>query len=61
MKLYQNLNVTGSLTLTGSLNTIGTITATTLVVQTITSSISAITGSTKFGELSTNTHQLVCM
>jgi hypothetical protein len=57
MKLYQNLNVTGSLTLTGSLNTIGTITATTLVVQTITSSISAITGSTKFGELSTNTHQ----
>ena len=28
MKLYQNLNVTGSLTLTGSLNTVGTITAT---------------------------------
>jgi hypothetical protein len=69
MKLYQNLNVTGSLiltgsaaftgslTLTGSLNTVGTITATTLVVQTITSSISAITGSTQFGSLSSNTHQ----
>jgi hypothetical protein len=56
MKLYQNLNVTGSLTLSGSLNTIGTITATTLVVQTITSSISSITGSTNFGSLSTNTH-----
>ena len=57
MKLYQNLNVTGSLTLTGSLNTVGTITATTLVVQTITSSVTAMTGSTKFGQLPTNTHQ----
>ena len=50
-------NFTGSLNVTGSLNTIGTITATTLVVQTITSSISSITGSTKFGTLSSNTHQ----
>jgi hypothetical protein len=57
MKLYQNLNVTGSLTLTGSLNTVGTITATTLVVQTITSSVTAMTGSTKFGQLLTDTHQ----
>jgi len=56
MKLYQNLNVTGSLTLTGSLNTVGTITATTLVVQTITSSISSITGSTSFGSSSVNNH-----
>ena len=48
---------TGSLTLSGSMNTIGTITATTLVVQTITSSISQITGSTKFGQLASNTHQ----
>ena len=48
---------TGSLTLSGSMNTIGTITATTIVVQTITSSISSITGSTKFGTLSSNTHQ----
>jgi hypothetical protein len=50
-------NFTGSLNVTGSLNTIGTITATTLVVQTITSSISQITGSTKFGQLASNTHQ----
>ena len=50
-------NFTGSLNVTGSLNTIGTITATTLVVQTITSSISSITGSTKFGSLASNTHQ----
>ena len=55
MKLYQNLNVTGSLTLTGSLNTVGTITATTLVVQTITSSVTAMTGSNIFGSLASNT------
>jgi hypothetical protein len=48
--------VTGSLTTSGSLTTTGTITATTLVVQTITSSISSITGSTNFGSLSSNTH-----
>jgi hypothetical protein len=49
-------SITGSLLVTGSLNTVGTITATTLVVQTITSSISSITGSTNFGSLSSNTH-----
>ena len=48
---------TGSFNLSGSLSTIGTITATTLVVQTITSSISSITGSTKFGSIIGNTHQ----
>jgi hypothetical protein len=51
-----NVIVTGSLTTSGSLTTTGTITATTLVVQTITSSISSITGSTNFGSLSSNTH-----
>jgi hypothetical protein len=52
-----NVVVTGSLTTSGSLTTTGTITATTLVVQTITSSISSITGSTNFGSLSSNTHK----
>jgi len=51
-----NVIVTGSLTTSGSLTTTGTITATTLVVQTITSSISSITGSTNFGSLSSNNH-----
>jgi hypothetical protein len=51
-----NVIVTGSLTTSGSLTTTGTITATTLVVQTITSSISSITGSTNFGSLVTDTH-----
>jgi hypothetical protein len=51
-----NVVVTGSLTTSGSLTATGTITATTLVVQTITSSISSITGSTNFGSLSSNTH-----
>ena len=51
-----NVVVTGSLTTSGSLTTTGTITATTLVVQTITSSISSITGSTNFGSLVSNTH-----
>lgn len=49
--------ITGSLNLTGNITTPGTITAQTLVVQTITSSISNITGSTKFGTLLSNTHQ----
>lgn len=54
--------VSGSTTLlsvssSGALTTTGTITAQTLVVQTVTSSVSAITGSTKFGQLSSNTHQ----
>jgi hypothetical protein len=48
--------ITGSMLISGSLTAVGTITATTLVVQTITSSISSITGSTNFGSLSTNTH-----
>jgi hypothetical protein len=51
------ISLSGSLNLSGSLTTTGTITATTLVVQTITSSISSITGSTNFGSLSSNTHQ----
>ena len=51
-----NVVVTGSLSTSGSLTTTGTITAQTLVVQTITSSISSITGSTNFGSLSSNTH-----
>jgi len=51
-----NVVVTGSLTTSGSLTATGTITATTLVVQTVTSSISSITGSTNFGSLSSNTH-----
>ena len=50
------ISLSGSLNLSGSLTTTGTITATTLVVQTITSSISSITGSTNFGTLSSNTH-----
>jgi len=51
-----SLTVTGSVNVSGSITTNSTITATTLVVQTITSSISAITGSTNFGSLLTNTH-----
>ena len=43
--------------ITGSLTVTGTITATTLVAQTITSSTSWITGSTKFGSITSNTHQ----
>ena len=43
--------------ITGSLTVTGTITATTLVAQTITSSTSWITGSTKFGTTLNNTHQ----
>jgi hypothetical protein len=51
------ISLSGSLNLSGSINTNGTITATTLVVQTITSSISSITGSTNFGSLSSDTHK----
>ena len=55
---YHNMpiNLSGSLVLTGSLTATSTITAQTLVVQTITSSISSITGSTNFGTLSSNIH-----
>jgi len=50
------IQLTGSLNLSGSLTTTGTITAQTLVVQTVTSSVSVITGSTNFGTLAANTH-----
>jgi hypothetical protein len=57
-----SLTLTGSITSTGPITgsgffTAGTITAQTLVVQTVTSSVSSITGSTKFGSLTSNTHQ----
>jgi hypothetical protein len=48
---------TGSNTFTGNQIINGTITAQTLVVQTVSSSIEFVTGSTKFGSLLTNTHQ----
>jgi hypothetical protein len=48
--------ITGSLNVTGSITSTGTITAQTLVVQVVTSSVSFITGSTRFGSLITNTH-----
>ena len=48
--------MSGSLNVSGAITTNSTITAQTLVVQTITSSISSITGSTNFGSLSSNTH-----
>ena len=51
-----NQVVSGSLTVTGSITTPGTLTAQTLVVQTITSSVDFVTGSTRFGSLSSNTH-----
>jgi hypothetical protein len=51
------LDVSGSVLISGSLTTTGNITATTLVVQTVTSSVSFITGSTRFGSLASNTHQ----
>jgi hypothetical protein len=56
MILY-NPTVSGSLLVTGSLTTTGTITSQTLVVQTVTSSIEFVTGSTRNGTLSTNTHE----
>jgi hypothetical protein len=54
--------ITGSNTFTGiqtvnsNLIVTGSITAQTLVVQTITSSVDFVTGSTRFGSLSSNTH-----
>ena len=48
--------VTGSMLISGSLDINGPITATTLIVQTITSSVDFVTGSTRFGSLSSNTH-----
>jgi hypothetical protein len=51
-----NQVVTGSLTVTGSITTPGILTAQTLVVQTITSSVDFVTGSTRFGSVIGNTH-----
>ena len=62
LEITGSLIVSGSTTLTGSLlqsgnfTTTGTLTAQTLVVQTITSSVDFVTGSTRFGSLSSNTH-----
>ena len=56
MILY-NPTVSGSLLITGSLTTTGILTAQTLVVQTITSSVDFVTGSSVNGSLSSNTHQ----
>jgi hypothetical protein len=49
--------MTGSLDISGSLTVGGTITAQTLIVQTITSSVDFVTGSTRFGSELSNTHQ----
>jgi hypothetical protein len=51
------LDVNGNAIVTGSLTVTGDITAQTLVVQTVTSSVSFITGSSRFGSLMSNTHQ----
>jgi hypothetical protein len=45
-------------TINSNLTVTGSITTTTLVVQTITSSIDYVTGSTRFGSLSSNTMQV---
>jgi hypothetical protein len=50
-------NITGSISITGSLTVTDTITAQKLIVQTITSSVDFVTGSTRFGTLTSNTHQ----
>ena len=47
----------GSINQSGSFNINGTITATTLIVQTITASTEFLTGSTKFGDATNDTHQ----
>jgi hypothetical protein len=47
----------GNQSISGSITSNGTITAQTLVVQTVTSSIEFVTGSTRNGTLSTNTHE----
>jgi hypothetical protein len=62
-RLNGALTVSGSSSFTGSVNVLGditstgTITAQKLVVQTITSSVEFITGSTRNGSLLSNTHQ----
>ena len=52
-----NHELTGSLNVSGSLVVNNTITAQTLIVQTITSSVEFVTGSTRSGTLMSNTHQ----
>ena len=47
----------GSVNVNGNITTTGTITAQTLNVQVITSSVDFVTGSTRFGTLLANTHQ----
>jgi hypothetical protein len=54
--LSGSLSLTGSVVASGNLTTTGNITAQTLVVQTITSSINYITGSSDFGSLQSNRH-----
>jgi hypothetical protein len=51
------LDINGNALVTGSLTATGTITAQTLVVQTITSSVDFVTGSARFGSNTGNTHQ----
>jgi hypothetical protein len=48
---------TGSAGISGSLVVNGNITAQTLIVQTVTSSVDFVTGSTRFGSIVSNTHQ----
>jgi hypothetical protein len=48
--------ISGSVLQSGSFTTTGTLTAQTLVVQTITSSVDFVTGSTRFGSILGNTH-----
>jgi cytoskeletal protein CcmA (bactofilin family) len=52
-----NAVFSGSVNVSGSLTTTGTITAQTLVVQTISSSVEYSSGSNVFGSLLSNTHQ----
>jgi hypothetical protein len=54
--LSGSLELTGSVVASGNFTTTGNITAQTLVVQTITSSINYITGSSDFGSLESNRH-----
>jgi len=49
--------ISGSILQSGSFITTGTITAQTLIVQTITSSVDFVTGSTHFGTITANTHE----
>ena len=49
--------MSGSAFITGSLTVTNTINALTLVVQTISSSVEFVTGSTRFGSIISNTHE----